>query len=149
MKAPILKRLAVAIITIAAIVAVPVSAAADDNHCGLKGTYAFTGFGYTFSGNPLGLPAGVASTNGTVTFDGNGNSVAREVEVVNGLLINPAAEYPGTYTLNPDCTFTSTLPGAGGPVFVGVVADDGKQIRAMSTIPGVQINFTNTIRVQP
>jgi hypothetical protein len=96
-----------------------------------------------------GFHAGIASTNGTATFDGKGNSVVREAEVINGVLINPAAEYSGTYTLNPDCTFTVTISGTTFPGFVGVVTDNGKQIRAMTTIPGVQINFTNTIRVHP
>jgi hypothetical protein len=42
-----------------------------------------------------------------------------------------------------------TLPGIPDPLFVGVVADHGKQVRAMATIPGVQVNFTNTIKVHP
>lgn len=141
------KQLAVAIITLSVILAVPFATAADGNHCGLKGTYAFTGFGNTFEGNLLGFPAGIVSTNGTATFDRNGDAFVREAEVINGVLINPAAEYSGTYTLNPDCTFTVTLGGI--PGFVGVVADHGNQIRAMTMIPGVQINFTNTIRVRP
>ncbi len=152
MKTPNLKRFAVAIITLSVILAVPIGAAAapaDDNHCGAKGTYAYTGFGNTFEGNALGFPAGIASTNGTITLDGNGNVFIREAEVVNGVLLNPAAEFSGTYTLNPDCTFTATIPPLPGPVFVGVVADHGKQIRAMSTIPGVQVNYVSTVRVHP
>ena len=148
MKTPTLKLLVLAI-TLCVFLAVPFAAAADDNHCGLKGTYAYTGFGNTFEGNLLGFPAGIVSTNGTITLDGNGNAFIREAEVVNGVLLNPAAEFTGTYTLNPDCTFTAMLNGVPGPIFVGVVADHGKQIRAMSTIPGVQVNYTNTIRVRP
>jgi hypothetical protein len=149
MKTPNLKALAISIITLSMLLAVSTAAAADDNHCGAKGTYAYTGFGYTYDGNILGFPAGNLSINGTITLDGNGNSSIREAEVVNGVLLNPAAEYAGTYTLNSDCTFSATLPGAPGPVFVGVVADHGKQIRAMMTAPGIQVNFTNTIRVHP
>lgn len=149
MKTLNLKQVAVAIITLSVILAVPAVAAADDNHCGLKGTYAYTGFGYTYDGNILGFPAGNLSINGTITLDGNGNAFIREAEVVNGVLLNAAAEYTGTYTLYPDCTFTATLSGAPGPIFVGVVADHGKQIRAMMTAPGIQVNFTNTIRVHP
>lgn len=144
-----MKGLTVALVILSIILAVPVMAAAEDNHCGLKGTYAFTGFGNTFEGNLLGFPAGVVSTNGTITLDGNGNTFIREAEVVNGVLLNAAAEYTGTYTLNPDCTFAASLTGVPGPIFVGVVADNGKQIRAMSTVPGVQVNYTNTIRVHP
>ena len=148
MRVPDLKRLAAIIITVAAFLAVPIGTAAQD-HCGLKGTYAFTGFGNTFEGNPLGFPAGTISANGTVTFDGNGNWLVKEVEVVNGQLVNPSATYAGTYALNSDCTFAAILPGVPGPIFVGVVADHGKQIRAMSTTPGEQVNYTNTIRVHP
>jgi hypothetical protein len=143
------KALAISIITLSMLLAVSMAAAADDNHCGAKGTYAYTGFGYTYDGNILGFPAGNLSINGTITLDGNGNSSIREAEVVNGVLLNPAAEYAGTYTLNSDCTFSATLPGVPGPIFVGVVADHGKQIRAMMTAPGIQVNFTNTIRVHP
>lgn len=145
MKVPTSKPFVAAIIMLLAVLAVPFAAAADDNHCGLKGTYAYTGFGYTYEGNPLGFPAGNLSISGTVTFDGNGNSFIRQAEVINGQLIHDNAEYTGTYTLNPDCTFTSTLFGI--TAFGGVVADHGKQIRAMITIPGIQVNFTNTIRV--
>lgn len=144
-----MKRLIVAIITLSVLLAVPVvAAAADDNHCGAKGTYAFTGFGTTYEGN-LFFPVGNISLNGTITLDGNGNSFIRETEVVNGVVVNFSKEYTGTYTLNPDCTFTASLTGVPVPIFVGVVADHGKQIRAMITAPGVQVNFTNTIRVHP
>jgi hypothetical protein len=149
MKTPNLKRFALSIMALTVILAVPIVAAADDNHCGAKGTYAYTAFGNTFEGNPLGFPAGVASTNGTITLDGEGNWSVKEVEVVNGQVVNPSATFSGTYTLNSDCTFAAMLNGVPGPIFVGVVADHGKQIRGMSTIPGVQVNYTNTIRVNP
>jgi hypothetical protein len=144
-----MKGLGVALVTLSVILALPVVATANDNHCGAKGTYAYTGFGNTFEGNLLGFPVGVVSTNGTITLDGNGNAFIREAEVVNGVLLNAAAEFTGTYTLSPDCTFTAMLNGVPIPVFVGVVADNGKQIRAMSTIPGIQVNYTNTVRVHP
>lgn len=147
MKSGNLKRLGLLIAMLSLIVAVPAAAAADDNSCGLKGTYAYSGFGYTYDGNPLGFPAGYITATGTVTFDSNGNSFIRQTEVINGVLINANAEYSATYTLNPDCTFTTTLFGI--TAFGGVVADHGKQIRAMITIPGIQVSFTNTIRVRP
>ena len=140
-----MKRLVLVIATVIVLLGMPLAAAADD--CDFRGTYAYTGFGYTFDGNPLGLPAGVISINGTIKVDGNGNAFVRQAEVVNGVLINAAAEYASTYTLNPDCTFTAELGGV--PAFLGVVADHGKQVRAMIMLPGVQINFTNTIRVGP
>lgn len=150
MKAQNLKRLVLALTIFGLILAVPATAAADDNHCGARGTYAYTGFGYTYEGNILGLPAGNLSVSGTITLDGKGNSFIHQWEVINGVLLSPeGADYTGTYTLNPDCTFSATLTGLPGPAFVGVVADNGKQIRAMITAPGVQVNFTNTTRAHP
>ena len=136
-----------AFIAALSVIVTSAAAAVDDSHCGLKGTYAYTGFGYTYNGNPLGFPAGYITATGTVTFDGNGNAFIRQAEVINGVLINANAEYTGTYTINSDCTFTTTLFGI--TAFAGVVADNGKQIRAMISIPGIQVSFTNTIRVHP
>ncbi len=124
---------------------------ANDHHgngCGAKGTYGYTGFGNTFEGNPFGFPVGALSTNGTLTLDGNGNWSVREIEVVNGQVVNPDATFAGTYTLNPDCTFAAMIPGVPGPVFVGVVVDSGNQIRAMGTTPGEQINYVSTVKVK-
>ncbi len=147
MKTTNLRRAVVSLVAVCVLLALPLTAAAQDNHCGFKGTYGYTGFGYTYEGNVLGFPAGNVSVTGTISMDGNGNSVIRQAEVVNGVLLNPAAEYSGTYTLNSDCTFTADLFGI--PTFVGLVADHGKQVRAMITLPGVQVNFTNTIRIHP
>jgi hypothetical protein len=156
MRTPNLKRLAVAllitgaIITFSVLLSSPIgAAAAHGNRCGAKGTYGYTGFGNAFDGNPLGFQPGVVSSNGTLTLDGNGNVLIREAEVNNGQVFNSAATFAGTYTLNPDCTFTAMLPGLPGPVFVGVVVDNGNQIRAMSTIPGVQVNYLSTVKVHP
>ena len=142
-----------AIITFSALRSGPISAAAaagvpaNGHSCGAKGTYGYTGFGNTFEGNPFGFPVGVLSTNGTLTLDGNGNWIVREVEVVNGQVFNPAATFAGTYTLNPDCTFAAMITGVPEPVFVGIVVDHGNQIRAMGTTPGEQINYVSTVKV--
>lgn len=152
MKAPNWKRLAVAIITLSVLLAAPIVAVAapgNGNHCGAKGTYGYTAFGNTFDGNLLGMPAGIASTNGTITLDGKGNWAVQEVEVVNGQVWNPAAVFGGNYTLNSDCTFAAMITGFPGPIFVGVVVDNGKQIRGMSTIPGVQVYYVSTVKVNP
>jgi hypothetical protein len=119
------------------------------NSCGPRGTYGYTGFGTIFPGNVLGLPPGAESSNGTLTFDRNGQVTIVEAEMIDGVLISPSSTYEGTFTVNPDCTFTATLPPLPGPAFVGVVVDDGKQIRAMSTIPGVQVNYVATVKVHP
>jgi hypothetical protein len=143
--------LTVAIIAVVAVRAGPVRAnATSHNSCGARGTYGYTGFGNSFDGNPLGLPAGIVSTNGTITLDGSGHWFVREVEVVNGQVVNAAATFNGTIAVNADCTFAAFLPEVPeGPILVGVVVDHGKQIRAMSTIPGVQVNYISTVRVDP
>ncbi len=118
-------------------------------HCGTLGTYGFTGFGNTFTGNPLGFAAGVVSSNGTITLGADGKWFVREFEVVNGLVANGgnAAEYTGDYTVNADCTAALSLGGA--PALVGVIVDHGKQLRAMSIIPGVQVNYISTAKIEP
>jgi len=123
--------------------------AANGNSCGAFGTYGYTGFGTTFPGNALGFPAGTVSTNGTITVEKNGHFTIHEVEVVDGHVLNPSATFEGTLTAGPDCTFTATLPPLPGPAFVGVVVDNGKQVRALITIPGVQVNFVSTAQVAP
>ena len=163
MRKPRLTMLAVAllftgaIITFSALRSGPIIAAAaagvpandhDGHGCGARGTYGYTGFGNTFEPNPFNFPAGVLSTNGTITLDGNGNWMVHEVEVVNGQVVNPAATFGGTYTLNPDCTFAAMILGVPGPVFVGVVVDRGNQIRAMGTTPGEQVNYVSTVRIK-
>lgn len=124
---------------------------ANANSCGATGTYGYTGFGTIFAGNAAGFPAGSASTNGTITFERNGHVTIHEVEVVDGQVVSPAggSTFEGTLTVNHDCTFTATLPPLPGTAIVGVVVDNGKQLRAMLTIPGVQLNFVSTAQVNP
>jgi hypothetical protein len=149
--------LAGAVILFIALYAGPIGAVAahagHGNSCGARGTYGYTGFGTVFPGNVAGFPPGIASTNGTITLDGKGNVLIHEVEVIEGALVSPpeGSTFVGTYTLNPDCTFTGTLtqPPIPGTALVGVVVDNGKEIRAMLTVPGVQINFISTVKIHP
>jgi hypothetical protein len=147
--------LAGAVILFIALYAGPIGAVAahaDGNRCGARGTYGYTGFGTVFPNNGY-FPPGIASTNGTITLDGKGNVLIHEVEVIEGAVVSPpeGSTFVGTYTLNPDCTFTGTLtqPPVPGTALVGVAVDDGKGIRAMLTVPGVQINFVSTTKVHP
>lgn len=117
--------------------------------CGLQGVYGYVGTGNTFDGNALGFPTGLVSTMGTIAFDGRGNWSVHEVEVVNGMPVNSDAMFSGTYTVHPDCTFTGTIPDLTGGGLNGVAVDHGKQVRAISTIPGVQVNYTATVRIRP
>ena len=45
--------------------------------------------------------------------------------------------YTGTYTVNPDCTGTSTInvPGGGGPSFDLFIAPDGSELATFATAP--------------
>jgi hypothetical protein len=156
MRTPILKRLAVTVVLIAAIITISAvrsgsiraaAFSAQGHNCGAMGSYGYTGFGTIFEGNALGLPPGTASTNGTITFSRNGQVTVVEAEMVDGVLISPSSTFGGTFTVNPDCTFTATLPPLPGTAFVGVFVDNGNQIRAMDTIPGVQTNYVSTVRV--
>jgi len=127
----------------------PLPAYAHSNSCRAWGAYGYSGFGTVFPGNALGLPPGTETSNGTLTFDRNGQLTIVEAEMIDGVLISPSSTYGGTLTVNPDCTFTATLPPLPGPAIVGVVVDNGRQIRAMSTIPGVQVNYVSTVKVHP
>jgi hypothetical protein len=149
-------RFAVSLLVIAVLITFSVFRAGLANatstsgvRCGVLGTYGFTGFGNTFAGNPLGFDAGVVSSNGTITLGADGKWSVHEFEVVNGVVAhggNPA-DYIGDYTVNADCTAALSLGGA--PALVGVVVDHGKQLRAMSIIPGVQVNYVSTLKIEP
>jgi hypothetical protein len=159
MKTPNLAQIAAALLLVGAVIvsialyAGPIgdvpAYAEQRTSCRAIGTYGYTGFGTIFPGNALGFPPGAASTNGTVTIDRNGQVTIVEAEMIDGVLISPSSTYAGTLTVNPDCTFSVTLPPLPGPAFVGVVVDNGNQVRAMTTIPGVQINYVSTVKVHP
>ena len=151
-----LPRFTVSLLVIAALITFSVVRSSRANatstsgaRCGVLGTYGFTGFGNTFTGNPLGFDAGVVSSNGTIKLGADGKWFVHEFEVVNGVVAhggNPA-DYTGEYTVNADCTAALSLGGA--PALVGVIADHGKQLRAMSIIPGVQVNYVSTLKIEP
>jgi hypothetical protein len=151
-----LPRFAVGLLVIAVVITFSVfrsgratAASTSGVQCGALGTYGFTGFGNTFAGNPLGFDAGVVSSNGIITLGPDGKWFVREFEVVNGVVAHSGspAEYTGDYTVNADCTATLSLGGA--PSLVGVIVDHGKQLRAMSIIPGVQVNYVSTAKIEP
>lgn len=117
--------------------------------CGLKGTYGYVGTGNTYNFNPIGYSEGVMSTVGTITFDGEGHWSSHEEVISNGMHLDDQT-YNGSYTLNPDCTFTA--PADPTEIFVGgidgVVVDQGNQIRAINTIPGLALNYVSMIKVK-
>ena len=80
--------------------------------------------------------AGITSTStgvpvtaiGVVTFDGKGGASGTQTVMANGaLFLGPFAPFTGTYTVNPDCTFSATFspPGASMTNFDGGIFKSG------------------------
>src|SRR5882762_11482817 len=92
----------------------------------LNGTYGFYRTGT--------VPAGPLAAVGIATYDGNGNSTARQTTRRNGvttadLFTTPA--FPSTYEINPDCTGRGFNPD--GSVFVHIViVEGGKELLVVS-----------------
>jgi hypothetical protein len=125
--------------------------------CRAVGTYGYSAFGYTYDDNLLGLPVGYVTSNGTLTMSPSGELTIKEYEVVNGQLVPapPGTSQPFTFTgqatVNSDCTFSAdlTMEGTTIPGFVGVIVDNGNQVRAMTVIPGIQVSYVSTVKVHP
>jgi hypothetical protein len=96
----------------------------------LNGTYGFLRIGQTTQG-PL-------TALGWITFDGEGNDVARQTIVRSGKVTPPAG--PGgasKYTVNPDCTGTQYGLGTSTDVFSQMaVIHDGSEALALSMTVG-------------
>jgi len=113
------------------VLAIPLAAQTNDKTttCSLatlKGTFGFVGQGTILAQLP-GLPAPPVLTagSGTVTYDGNGNFSVKDTGSINGAISPGTAT--GTYTVNPDCTYSDVLTTTGGPVFreVGTIIGRG------------------------
>ena len=122
-------------------------AAARDSHdasavqCTVQnvaGTYGFLGSG-TVLPNSAGIPEGLAATVGIQTFDGQGEWVTHQTLMVNGQ-VSTGVSLSGTYTVNPDCTFT--LVDTAGNTNAGVFVHDRQEGFLMETIEGVSVTFT-------
>lgn len=106
----------------------------------LRGAYAFTANGVVLATAPLPPPLrGPFASTGTATYDGNGNVVLSASASFNGFT-QALADVKGTYHVNPDCTFTSTLENGVG--FYAVVADNGEELFVQQTTPGTVIYGT-------
>jgi hypothetical protein len=111
----------------------------------LSGTYGANPVGYSLTaadGSPLAAPLPRASAN-LITVDGAGNFSRVGVTNVGGTVnLNNAAA--GTYTVNPDCTFTYSPDRNAGLAgtfhFFGVLVDGGKRAFAIETDPGVVLS---------
>jgi hypothetical protein len=107
----------------------------------LSGNYAFvyTGFGtrgHTSKG-PTNTPGAVV---GVLTLDGAGNSSASYTAVFNGSASTTSTPDIGTYSVNSDCTGTTTDTTA-GIHFNFAIAGGGAEIFAIQTDQGNTATF--------
>ena len=76
----------------------------------------------------------IATAAGFHIFDGDGTGTDFVTFVVNGMNQNVPSPVATTYTLNPDCTGTSSVHN--GPNFNIFVAVDGSGLSVVATDPG-------------
>lgn len=77
---------------------------------------------------------------GVLTFNGKGGASGTQTVMANGaLFLGPFASFTGTYTVNPDCTFSATFspPGASMTNFDGAIFQSG--FFAMETDAGTAV----------
>jgi hypothetical protein len=105
----------------------------------LHGTY--------ISLHPTGYIVGVGpiAANGTISFDGKGNSYNTFSVSINGV-IQRGVTVVGPYVVNPDCT--GTLSQSDGSNYDFVVMPDGSRFSWIETDPGTilsaeAVRFTN------
>jgi len=118
--------------------------AAACTNASLRGDYAFTASGTTFPS--LGLPApltGAFMSSGSATFDGRGNFTVTATSSFNGVLQGPAT-VTGTYSVDPDCTYTSQA--SNGATFRAAIVAGGRELYILQTNPGTAIVGTAIAR---
>ena len=109
--------------------AAPDAAAARCSEATLRGTYLFAYEGFTITGKGRG-PFAVA---GSEVYDGHGNVRSVSTTSTNGK-ITRFVHTPGKYTVNPDCTSSSSY--SDGTRYDQFVAPDGSQLVFVQTNPG-------------
>ena len=111
----------------------------------LEGEYSFRISGQILSGPLAGLDNGVA----LVTFDGDGNFIAKDHVVLNG--VQPANEWrqsTGVYSLNRACTGKAQVnfsdPRTPPIVYYFVLTDRGRQLDVVVGTPGANVSVVAT-----
>lgn len=144
-----MKRIASALLTLAAamaLVVVPTATAVHADHrcsnAALSGGYAITWSGYT---NPNGTQPGsqvpwVGIGNGT--FDGAGNVSFDYSGSINGQVFTGQST-SGTYTVNSDCTASLSFTSGDAAGFTAnmVLIGEGKEVFGVSTGTGDSMTF--------
>ena len=99
----------------------------------LKGRYLFGGLATLFP--PASADPATLAVAGYHVFNGDGTGKDVLSATLNGQIIENQNEYPITYTVNPDCSGTYTVPAAG--VSFGLyVAPDGDEVIVIGLTPG-------------
>ena len=100
------------------------------------GAFGFFGTGHVIQ-SPVTILTGPFARLGKFVSDGNGNLSFTSTAGFNGYLI--PQDFPGTYTVNPDCTFSSVVllpdPINLAVTFIGTLSDDGYEIRDLFVNP--------------
>jgi opacity protein-like surface antigen len=131
------KLLASCALAILVFAVAPQALQAADAQCPLQnatkhGTYVVAGAGTI-------VDVGPATVVGEITYDGQGNTVATYTVSVNGT-IHRGVTVTGTYTVNPDCTGSSSE--SDGTHYDFVTARDGNTTTWIETDTGTVISGT-------
>lgn len=106
----------------------------------LDGSYGFNARGTTLAGTPLPPPLiGAFASAGRAVYDGHGNVSLTATSSFNGVIQGPQT-VKGTYSVNSDCSFTSTLEN--GVSFQAVIVAEGSELLILQTSPNVAITGT-------
>ncbi len=136
------------------LLAVPLAAQMNPTHAKdctlatLNGSYAFFERAIL-----IGEPVVQMVTNGIVKFDGSGNSSFVSITNVEGWGVSGAGDpATGTYTVNPDCTYSGELTSPDGTTFhfVGTITGTGRlqETHYLITDPG-WVALGTVKRIQP
>jgi hypothetical protein len=133
-------RLAVAFVVAVAVLVVAVPGARAQGRCSLatlKGTYGVVEQGTVLVDIGMGVPAPFPSANlAVVTYDGAGNLSATYKASYGGLILTGSVQ--GTYTVDPDCTYSDSVPSA-YLARKGTIIGEGmlQEIRTIFTVPWI------------
>ena len=103
----------------------------------LRGDFAYSAHGTTMAGSGLPAPlTGAFASGGTASFDGVGHFSLTATSSFQGVIQGPAT-VTGTYSVNSDCSYTSTA--SNGVKFQAVIVDHGQSIYILQVTPGTII----------
>jgi hypothetical protein len=103
----------------------------------LKGRYLFGGIATLLDPddpNPL-VKQQLLAVAGYHTFNGDGTGTDIVTVTINGVLVRENFVTPITYTVNPDCSGTLTIPAEGESLSI-FIAPHGEELIHIGTTPG-------------